>query len=164
MQKLLHPLLIAGGLLLQGCTTVTPADCDPRNANAGFLTKFSCNNQGVYAQRVAHKQQVLVDEQQTNQQFRAVYTAIQQEQAAVRGELGQQRSEYAGLNRALNALLANLKSRSRGNQRIQGQIAAIENDLKTLNQDNRAAVMQKQYELQRLQSRVADLEGDLGLR
>ncbi len=158
-------LLAASALLLSACASVSQQDCDPRNADAGFLTKFNCNNQGVYAQRVAYKQQVLLDERETNQQFRAVYAAIQKEQGEVSGELSRNKAEYASLNQALNNLLGNLKRRAQGNQRIQSQISAIEKDLSEVNRNqNGAAVMQKKYELQKLQSRVAELEGDLGLQ
>ncbi|MBB3103016.1 hypothetical protein [Azomonas macrocytogenes] len=160
----MYRLSIVASTLLLGACTVTQQDCDPRNADASFATKFNCNTQGVYDQRVTHKQQVLLDEQKTNQMFRDVYAAIQKERSEVSSELGKNRSEYASLNKALNALLSDLKKRAQGNQRIQTQIAGIEKDMADVNRQDNTAVMQKQYELQKLQNRVADLESDLGLQ
>lgn len=115
--------LVASGL--SGCA-VTSEQCDPRNADAGFATKFGCNTQGVYAQRVDDKERLLLDEQKTNQLFREVYAAIEQEQLAVGAELDSQQAQYAALNRSLGALLAELKSKANGNQRIEAEIATLE--------------------------------------
>jgi len=157
------PLLLAS--LSLGACAVTPQDCDPRNADAGFATKFGCNTQGGYAQRIEQKQRILLDEQRTNQLFRDTYAALDRERTAVGRDLERQRSDYAALSRAMDALLAELKQKTRGSQRLQGEIAALEKDMANLKrQDNSVAVAQKQYELQRLRSRLAGLESDLGLR
>ena len=46
----------------------------------------------------------------------------------------------------------------------EAEIAALENDLKNINQQENPAVLQKQVELQKLRSKVSSLESDLGLR
>jgi len=158
------PIPALAAVLALGACAVTPEDCDPRNADAGFATKFGCNTQGGYALRVEQKQRILLDEQRTNQLFRDTYAALDQERAAVGSQLGRQRREYAALNRAMGALLAELRQKTRGNQRIQGEIDALEKELAGINRQDNAAVAQKQYELQKLRSRLASLESDLGLR
>lgn len=156
-------VLLAGVAMLAGCA-VSSQECDPRNADAGFATKFGCKTQGVYAQRVEEKEKILLDEQKTNQLFRDVYAAIEQEKASVGKDLATQQAQYASLNKSLNALLGELKNKSKGNRRIEAEIAALENDLKNINQQENPAVLQKQVELQKLRSKVSNLESDLGLR
>ena len=68
------------------------------------------------------------------------------------------------MNKSLNALLGELKNKAKGNRRIEAEIAALENDLKNINQQENPAVLQKQVELQKLRSKVSSLESDLGLR
>ncbi|MCU1719264.1 hypothetical protein [Pseudomonas sp. 5P_3.1_Bac2] len=155
--------LLTAAIALNGCA-VTAEQCDPRNADAGFATKFGCKTQGVYSQRVEDKQKVLLDEQKTNQLFREVYASIEQEKAGVSADLKSQQQQYAKLNKSLNALLAELKNKAKGNKSIEAEIAAIEKDLNNLNQQDNPAVLQKQHELQQLRNKVSSLEGDLGLR
>jgi len=156
--------LLAFTLLLGACA-VSPQECDPRNADAGFATKFGCNVHGGYAQRIEQKEKILLDERRTNQLFRDTYAALDKERSEVGRELDRQRSEYAALNKAMNALLAELKQKGRNNQRLQNEIAALEKDMASINRQNdNTAVAQKQYELQKLRTRLAGLESDLGLR
>lgn len=96
--------------------------------------------------------------------FRDVYAAIEQEKASVGKDLATQQAQYASLNKSLNALLGELKNKAKGNRRIEAEIAALENDLKNINQQENPAVLQKQVELQKLRSKVSSLESDLGLR
>lgn len=156
-------MLLAGIASLAGCA-VSAQQCDPRNADVGFATKFGCNTQSVYAQRVDEKEQVLLDEQKTNQLFRDVYAAIEQEQASVGRDLNTQQVQYARLNQSLRALLTELKGRAKGNQRIETEIASVENELSKLNQQDNPAVLQKQHELQKLRNKLTSLESDLGLK
>ncbi|NHN77077.1 hypothetical protein HA520_07190 [Azotobacter chroococcum] len=156
--------LLAFTLPLGACA-VSPQECDPRNADAGFATKFGCNVHGGYAQRIEQKEKILLDERRTNQLFRDTYAALDKERSEVGRELDRQRSEYAALNKAMNALLAELKQKGRNNQRLQNEIAALEKDMASINRQNdNTAVAQKQYELQKLRTRLAGLESDLGLR
>jgi chromosome segregation ATPase len=156
-------ILLSAAATLGGCA-VTAQQCDPRNADAGFATKFGCNTQGVYSQRVDDKEKLLLDEQKTNQLFREVYASIELEKTAVKGDLKSQQQQYAALNKSLSALLNELKSRAKGNQQIEAEIAGIEKDLNSINQQDNPGVLQKQHELQKLRNKVSSLEGDLGLR
>ena len=146
---------------LAGCATVTPEQCDPRNADAGFATKFSCNTQGVYDQRVETKERVLLDEQKTNQLFREVHAALEQERREVGQQLANQQKQHDVLNRSLKALLDEIKSKARGKQRIEAEIAAVEKELGNVNQQENRTVLQKQQEIRKLQNAVKNLQSQL---
>jgi len=160
-KSLLIPLLL--GLSVSACST-TPEQCDPRNANAGFLNKLGCTSQGTYAQRVEQKERILLDEQRANQLFRDVYEALAQEQQQVGQQRKQQQAQYTALNRSLNALLTEISSKAKGNQRIEAEIAEVEKEIARLNQEENPSVVQRRHELQQLQQRITHLESDLGLR
>ncbi|GAB3460528.1 ATP-binding protein [Azotobacter salinestris] len=165
MHRFFRVLSLSVASLSLGACAVSPQECDPRNVDAGFATKFGCNMHGGYAQRIEQKEKILLDERRTNQLFRDTYAALDKERSEVGRELDRQRSEYAALNKAMNALLAELKQKTGNNQRMQNEIAALEKDMASLNRQNdNAAVAQKQYELQKLRTRLAGLESDLGLR
>jgi len=156
-------LSVLGLLAVSGCT-VTTEQCDPRNADAGLGTKLGCSTRGVYAERVAQKERVLLDEQKANQLFRAVYASLEQEQREVGQQRSQQQQRYAELSRSLTALLSEIKSKAAGNQQIQQQIAALERQIEDLKQQENPSVLQRRHELQQLQEQIATLEADLGLR
>jgi septal ring factor EnvC (AmiA/AmiB activator) len=145
---------------LAGCA-VTPEQCDPRNADAGFATKFGCSTQGVYAQRVEAKEQVLLDEQKTNLMFREVQAALEQERSAVSQKLANQQNQHDALNRSLKPLLDEIRSKAGGNQRIQAEIAAVERELGNVNQQGNRTELQKRQEIRRLQNAVNKLQTEL---
>jgi chromosome segregation ATPase len=146
---------------LAGCA-VTPEQCDPRNADASFATKFGCSTQGVYDQRVEAKERLLLDEQKTNQMFREVHAAIEQERREVGQQLANQQKQHDALNRSLKPLLDEIKSKARGNQRIEAEIAAVEKELGNVNQqqENRTE-LQKRQEIRKLQNAVKNLQSEL---
>jgi len=160
---LLMGLSLLTVFVLGGCA-VTAEQCDPRNADAGLGTKLGCSTRGVYAERVAQKERVLLDEQKAGQLFRAVYAALEQEQREVGQERRQQQNRYAQLSRSLDALLSEIKSKSTGNQHIQQQIAGLEQRIEDLKQQENPSVLQLRHEYQQLQEQIAALEADLGLR
>jgi len=162
MSKRLFILLILA-FSLSSCAT-SQEQCDPRNANAGFLNKLSCTSHGTYAQRVEQKERILLDEQRTNQLFREVYAALEQEQQQVGQQRRQQQAQSAALKRSLNALLSEISSKTQGNQRMEAEIAEIEKEIERLSQEQNPSVMQRRHELQQLQQHITDLETDLGLR
>jgi chromosome segregation ATPase len=147
---------------LAGCATMTPEQCDPRNADASFATKFGCSTQGVYEQRVAAKERDLVHEQESNQRFREVLAAIEQERSGVGRQLANQQKQHEALNRSVKALLDEIKSKARGNQRIEADIAAVEKELSNVNQqqENRTE-LQKRQEIRKLQNAVKTLQSQL---
>jgi len=163
MSRYLLPALCLLAVSIAGCA-VTAEQCDPRNASAGLGTKLGCSTRGVYAERVTQKERVLLDEQKANQLFRAVYASLQQEQREVGQQRSQQQKRYAELSRSLAALLREIKSKATGNQQIQQQIAALEQQIEDLKRQENPSVLQRRHELQQLQQQIAALEADLGLR
>jgi chromosome segregation ATPase len=147
---------------LAGCATMTPEQCDPRNADAGFATKFSCSTQGVYEQRVEAKERLLLDEQKTNQLFREVHTALEQERREVGQQRANQQNRHDALNRSMKALLDEIKNKARGDQRIEAEIAAVEKEMSNVNngEENRAE-MEKLQENRRLKNKLNNLEQQL---
>jgi chromosome segregation ATPase len=145
---------------LAGCA-VTPEQCDPRNADASFATKFGCSTQGVYDQRVEAKERLLLDEQKTNQLFREVNAAIEQERREVGQQLTNQQKQHDALNRSLKALLDEIKNKARGNQRIEAEIAAVEKELGNVNQQENRTELQKRQEIRKLQNAVKNLQSQL---
>jgi len=156
-------LLLLLTVTLAGCA-VTAEQCDPRNADAGLGTKLGCSTRGVYAERVAQKERVLLDEQKAGQLFRAVYASLEQEQREVSQQRSQKQRQYAALSKSLNALLAEIKSKAAGNRQIEQQIADLERQVEDLKQQENPSVLQRRHELQKLQEQIAALEADLGLR
>jgi len=163
MSRYLLPALCLLAVNIAGCA-VTAEQCAPRNAGAGLGTKLGCSTRGVYAERVVQKERVLLDEQKANQLFRAVYASLEQEQREVGQQRSQQQKRYAELSRSLAALLREIKSKAAGNQQIQQQIAALEQQIEDLKRQENPSVLQRRHELQQLQQQIAALEADLGLR
>jgi len=161
--RCLIPALLAAAL--SGCVTMSAEQCDPRT-DTGFFSKMGCVTGGVYARRVEDREQVLLDEQKTNQLFRDVHAALAHGRASVGEELADERQRHAALNAALTALLAEIRSKTAGNQRIGADIAAIERDmanLERLSQQESSSVLERRLELQNLNDRVTRLYEDLGL-
>lgn len=163
MQTRLHSSLLVASLLLGGCA-VNPADCDPTNRDASIIAKTRCTSSGAYDVRVQEKQKILLDEQKTNQMFRDLYAAVEKEKSEVSAELRGKRSEYGALQKALGALLTEIKSKAKGNKEIEAEVAALEQQLATVTGQNDPVVLQKQQQLDELKNRAVKLEQDLGLR
>lgn len=157
-------LLAAALFSLSGCS-VNPADCDPTHRDASLIAKTRCTSSGAYQVRVDAKKKILLDEQKANALFRDLYNAVDKEKSEVRAELQSKRSEYGALKRALNALLAELKTKAGDNQQIKGEIQALEQELAQLEQSqSNTSVVQKQAQLDTLRNKVVELEQGLGLR
>lgn len=155
--------LLASALLLGGCA-VNPADCDPTNRDASLIAKARCTTSGAYDVRLQEKQQILLDEQKTNQLFREVYAAVEKEKAEVKSELAGKRAEYSALQKAVGNLLAEIRSKAQGNQAVEKEIAELEQQLATVTTQNDPVVLQKQQQLDELRDKAMRLEQSLGLR
>ncbi|HVK99045.1 MAG TPA: hypothetical protein VM553_04500 [Dongiaceae bacterium] len=156
-------LLLIAGLTLAGCS-VNPADCDPTNRDASIINKTRCTTSGAYQVRVDAKQKILLDEQKTNQMFRDVYAAVEKEKGEVKKELAGKKSEYSALQKALGALLTEIKSKAKGNAEIEKEVADLEKQLAAVTTQNDPVVMQKQQQLDELKNKAVQLEQSLGLR
>ena len=163
MQTRLHSSLLIASLALAGCT-INPADCDPTNRDASIINKAGCTTSGAYDVRVQKKQEILLDEQKTNQMFRDLYAAVEKEKSEVSAELRGKRSEYGALKKALGTLLTEIKSKAKGNKEIEAEVAALEQQLATVTAQNDPVVLQKQQQLDELKGKAIQLEQSLGLR
>lgn len=163
MRKLVGAVLGVTMVALGGCA-VTAQDCDPTNRDASLIRKAACDSSGVYSGRVVELEKLVLDEQKMNVMFRDVYNAVEKEKSEVSKELKGKRTEYAALTNSLNALLGELKTKAKGNQAIEKEIADLTKELEDIKNQDSPAVMQKQVELDQLKNKVVDLEQQLGLR
>lgn len=162
-RKPINALLCVALIALGGCA-VTAQDCDPSNRDASLIRKAACDSSGTYSGRVVELEKVVLDEQKMNVMFRDVYNAVEKEKGEVSKELKGKRTEYSALTNSLNALLGELKTKAKGNQAIEKEIADLTKELEDIKNQDSPAVMQKQVELDQLKSKVVDLEQQLGLR
>jgi chromosome segregation ATPase len=112
-------------------------------------------------QRVEAKERVLLNEQKTNQMFREVQAALEQEQREVGQKLANQQNRHDALNRSLKPLLDEIKSKAGNNQRIRAEIAAVEKELGNVNQQGNPSELQKRQEIRKLQNAVNKLRTEL---
>ena len=156
-------LFVTNFLVLHGCA-VNPADCDPTNRDASIIAKAQCNYSGAYDARIQGKQNILLDEQKTNQLFRDVYNAVDQEKREVSSELKSNRAEYSALTNSLNALLDELQQKNQGNRQLQDEADALRQELENIKSQDDPVVIKKQVELDQLKNKVMELQQGLGLR
>ncbi|TYL44121.1 MULTISPECIES: hypothetical protein [Dickeya] len=153
-------IVIPLSLVLTGCA-VNMADCDPTTGDTSLVNKFNCNYSGTYNQRVQVKEQTLQHEQELNKEFKAVLSAITQEQSQVKLELGNTQANHQALNASVGDLLAKLKKKSAGKVQLQRQIAELEANMKRAQSQPSRSVMEKQLELENLRSQVMTLQQSL---
>ncbi|MBU4682350.1 hypothetical protein KC222_10020 [Cedecea davisae] len=153
-------LLLIGAVLLSGCAT-DARQCDPTTGDVNIITKFNCNYSGTWDKRVEEKEHTLQHEQAMNKEFNAVYAAIEQEKAKSNASVASKRQTQQNLDRSLNALVAQLKTKTAGKAVAQKQLAALEKSMKEAQSKPAESVMQKQLELQELQGQLNELQSTL---
>lgn len=159
-------LIIGSLLLLSGCAN-SPEECQSWDNSASLLKKMSCDlsNNG-YSGEVRQHEQELSDAKAENELFHQVYQDILAQQADTKLSLDEQRGRQQQLDKSVNQLLQQLKSRHGNKSQVQQQIAQLENEMATLrNQpqgNSPAAVAQKKAELKALQQKVSRLQLSLG--
>ena len=136
-------LIVATSLLTLSACTNTPEECDP-SIELNVFSKAACKMSGSYDKRIEQKEKVLIDEKATNKELNAIYAQIQQQQKTV------------------NALTANLKQKAAGKSGLLKQIAEVEQQMQAVN-NSTGSEMDKQLEIQRLQSKLSTLQQALGL-
>lgn len=154
-------LIVATSLLTLSACTNTPEECDP-SIELNVFSKASCKMSGSYDKRIEQKEKILIDEKATNKELNAIYAQIQQQQKAVNASKAQKKAQLAKLNRSVNALTANLKQKAAGKSGLLKQIAEVEQQMQTVN-NSTGSEMDKQLEIQRLQSKLSTLQQALGL-
>ena len=155
-----YVLLVVASVLLAGCAT-NARDCDPTTGDVSIVTKFNCNYSGTWDKRVEEKKNTLQHEQALNKEFKAVYDAIEQEKAQSNASVASKRKSQQALERSLNNLVAQLKSKTQGKAAAQTELAKLEKSMKEAQNQPSTSVMQKQMELQKLQDQVTQLQQTL---
>ncbi len=154
-------LIVATSLLTLSACTNTPEECDP-SIELNVFSKASCKMSGSYDKRIEQKEKILIDEKATNKELNAIYAQIQQQQKAVNASKAQKKAQLAKLNKSVNALTANLKQKAAGKSGLLKQIAEVEQQMQAVN-NSTGSEMDKQLEIQRLQSKLSTLQQALGL-
>ncbi len=154
-------LIVATSLLTLSACTNTPEECDP-SIELNVFSKASCKMSGSYDKRIEQKEKILIDEKATNKELNAIYAQIQQQQKTVNASKAQKKAQLAKLNKSVNALTANLKQKAAGKSGLLKQIVEVEQQMQAVN-NSTGSEMDKQLEIQRLQSKLSTLQQALGL-
>ena len=152
-------LIVATSLLTLSACTNTPEECDP-SIELNVFSKAACKMSGSYDKRIEQKEKVLIDEKATNKELNAIYAQIQQK--TVNASKAQKKAQLTKLNKSVNALTANLKQKAAGKSGLLKQIAEVEQQMQAVN-NSTGSEMDKQLEIQRLQSKLSTLQQALGL-
>ncbi|MDF7671026.1 hypothetical protein PT276_07455 [Orbaceae bacterium ESL0721] len=148
-------------VFLAGCST-TPEQCDPSNTNIGIMDKISCNYSGNYQTRIDQKKQIIVDEQQANAQFKAIYASIEKQKNDSALSVSQKQAEQKKLKASLNNLTNEIKAKAKNRDDLQAQINDIDAQLKKVNGGSGSEI-EKQAELQQLSNKLQQLQKALNL-
>lgn len=152
-------------LLLQACS-VTPDQCNSSNADVSLIGKMRCDYSGGYSHQIREREQDLARAQAENAMFHQVYQDITAQQSATRLTLEQQKQYQDKLNRSLNQLLNELRSRHSDKVLVQQQLTKLEQELVAANQtsggQNPAELAARKAELEMLQQQVNRLQFSLG--
>lgn len=160
--KLVKLTLLSTAILcgLNACTT-TPEQCDP-NVELNVFSKAACQMSGSYDKRVQQKEQILIDEKATNQELNNIYAQIKQQQSSVNASKAQKQAQLKKLNSSVNKLTGQLKQKAQGKPALLKQINEVEQQMKSVN-SSQGSEMDKQLEIQRLQSKLSSLQQALGI-
>lgn len=145
---------------LTACTN-TPEECDP-SIELNVFSKAACKMSGSYDERIEQKEKILIDEKATNQQLKNIYAQIQQQQKSVNASKAQKQAQLAKLSKSVTALTADLKQKVQGKSALLKQINDVEQQMQAVNNSS-GSDMDKQLEIQRLQSKLSTLQQALGL-
>lgn len=162
MMKLikLFPLSAVMLLGLSACTT-TPEQCDP-SIELNVFSKAACKMSGSYDKRIETKESILVDEKSTSRDLSGIYAQIKQQQNTLNQSKAQKQAQLKKLSKSVNSLTASLKQKAQGKPVLLKQINEVEQQMKAVNNDS-GSEMDKQLEIQRLQSKLSGLQQALGL-
>lgn len=153
-------VLLVATVALPGCAPLTKADCDP-SIDQNVITKARCMH--LYNERSQDLELTLEEQQKANADLKQALEAVQAEAQKTTAELQQKQQDYTKLNTAVNAMLANLKTKSAQNAKLQRSIKAVEAQLAAVNKakDSQSA-LEKRTELDELQRRLTELQAEVG--
>lgn len=161
MKKIIS-LAIISSLALIGCTTTNTEMCDPTNKNLGILDKMSCNFSGHYQERIDQKEQILINEQETNKQFKALYAEIEKQKNSSAMSVAEKKAALNKLEKNLTKLTDELKAKAANRDDLQQQIQDIDTQLDKV-KNSSASEVQKQVELDSLNEKLKKLQKALNL-
>ncbi len=157
--------LILCSLVLTGCAT-TAQDCDPSQAQTGFLTKLNCDLGGGYADSVRQNENRLLSARDENQRFQAIYEQIEAQRQDTNASLAEQKRRNTQLNQSLANLLGQLRQQHGTKKQVEQQITQVEKQLQTAQTpatgQSSAEEALKQEQLQQLQRQLQRLQLSLG--
>lgn len=161
MRKIMSMAIISS-LVLVGCTTTNTEICDPANKNLGILDKISCNFSGHYQERVDQKEQILINEQETNKQFKALYAEIDKQKNSSEMNVKEKKIALTKLEKSLTKLTDELKAKAANRNDLQQQIQDIDTQLDKV-KNSSASEVEKQVELDSLNEKLKKLQKALNL-
>ena len=143
-------------LMLSGCT-MTAAECDP-SSDPGFFNKIGCTVAGSYSERVETKEENLKALQAENERLQRIQTALNNEDALVRGSMEERQRQLSSIQSEVDALKDALASRNQLSESLNEQIASLEKQLQEMqNTPAKASILQKQAELGKLKQQYEEL-------
>ena len=145
---------------LAACTT-TAEECDP-TVELSVFNKAACKMSGSYDTRVEQKEKILIDEKATQRDLNNIYAQIKQQQKVANASKAQKQAQLAKLTKSVNNLTAGLKQKAKGKSGLLKQINDVEQQMKSVNNSS-GSDMEKQIEIERLQSKLSNLQQALGL-
>ncbi len=149
-------LLILGVQALAACATT---ECNP--GEGGFVRGVACSADGKYAVRQEDRQQTLTAEQERSRDLETSYQATQTEQERVRRERQAAEKRYAALQDDLATMRKQLSAAKVSNRKLENQIAALESDIRLLQQDTFTPEADRQARLEQLRRRKVLLESEV---
>lgn len=148
--------VLLAALGLNACATT---ECDP--SRGGFVRGIGCSADGKYSARQQEKQQTLSEEQQRSDELKANYEATQTDQARVRRERQAAERKYAALQDDLTTMREKLAAAKVTNVALENELAALENEVRLLQQDAFTPEADKQARLEKLRRRKELLESEV---
>lgn len=161
MRKIIS-IVVISSLILIGCTTTNTEICDPTNKNLGIFDKMSCNFSGHYQERVDQKEQILINEQETNKQFKALYAEIEKQKNSSEMNVKEKKIALTKLEKSLTKLTDELKEKAANRNDLQKQIQDIDTQLDKV-KNSSASEVEKQVELDSLNEKLKKLQKALNL-
>lgn len=158
MKNIKEYILLPLPLLAVSCAT-TPEDCDPGRAD--FIRNTGCLASGAYETRQVRLQSELAREQQRNQGFRDVLTALDAEKAAIASNLQASQSRYNRLDGTWKQLRGDLLRNGAESAALERQILSIDEQMARRKSPGSADTAQKVQERDDLRRRLSLLQKEI---
>ena len=158
MKNIKKYILLPLPLLAVSCAT-TPKDCDPSRAD--FIRNTGCLASGAYETRQVRLRSELAREQQRNQGFRDVLSALDAEKAAVASNLRASQSRYSRLDGTWQKLRGDLLRNGAESAALERQIQSIDAQMARRKSPGSSDTAQKVQERNDLRRRLSLLQKEI---